>query len=93
MSFISVQMAKHLGASGRIEEDQDRAVTVRPSSSANFYVDSLNKDPGQSSGNFFINKGQSLFNGFFNRLAVAEVLMDWGLPNVAEWWGNNTINH
>jgi hypothetical protein len=88
MSFISVQMAKRLGAAGRIEEAQDLAVTVRPSSSANFFVDSLDKADGTST-DFVINKNASLFNGFFNRIAVNEVVMDWGVPNVARWWGNN----
>jgi hypothetical protein len=73
------------------EEVQDRAVTTRPSASANFYVDSQDKNPNQGSGDFSISKNQALFNGFFNRIASAEVVMDWGLPNVAEWWGNNTM--
>jgi len=91
MSFISAQMARNLGASGRIEETEDRAVTVRPSSTANFYIDSLDKNPTDGSGDFQITKKQALFNGFFHRIAVGEVVMDWGLPNVAQWWGNNFI--
>jgi hypothetical protein len=69
---------------------EDRAVTVRPSSTANFYVDSLDKRTG-SSGDFIINKKQSLFNGFFKRIAVSEVVLDWGIPNIAAWWGNNNM--
>jgi hypothetical protein len=91
MSFMDVQMARHKGSGGYIAEQEDRAVTIRPSSSANFYVDSLDKLSG-SSGDFIINKNQSLFNGFFNRIAVSEVVVDWGIPNVAAWWGNNTIS-
>ena len=83
-------MARHKGAM-TATEGQDTAVTVRPSSSANFYVDSLDKLSGIS-GDFLINKKASLFNGFFNRLALAEIVVDWGLPNVAAWWGNNTIS-
>jgi hypothetical protein len=71
-------------------EVEDRAVTCRPSSTANFFVDSLDKASGTSS-DFVINKNQSLFNGFFHRIAVNEVVMDWGLPNIAEWWGNNFL--
>jgi hypothetical protein len=41
---------------------------------------------------FTIYKKQALFNGFFTRLSVSEVVMDWGLPNIASWWGNNTIS-
>jgi hypothetical protein len=90
MSFISVQMAKRLGAAGRIEEDLDRAVTIRPSSTANFFVDSLDKANGSST-DFVINKNASLFNGFLTRIAMNEIVMDWGIPNIAEWWGNNFI--
>jgi hypothetical protein len=91
MSFIDAQMARRLGAAGRVEEAEDRAVTVRPSSTANFYVDSLDKQPNDSSGNFQIVKNNALFNGFFHRIAVGEVVMDWGIPNVASWWGNNFL--
>ena len=90
MSFMSVQMARHHGALNAAEVE-DKAVTVRPSASANFYVDSTDKSSNQGSGDFSIDKKQSLFNGFFNRIATAEVVMDWGLPNVAAWWGNNTL--
>jgi hypothetical protein len=86
---MSVQMARHHGAMNAAEVE-DKAVTVRPSSTANFYVDSLDKLAG-GSGDFVINKNQALFNGFFSRMAVSEVLMDWGIPNVAAWWGNNTF--
>jgi len=87
---MSAQMARRAGISAPIEEGLDKAVTMRPTSSANFYVDSLDKQSG-SSGDFLIYKKQSLFNGFFNRIAMSEVLVDWGIPNIAAWWGNNTI--
>jgi hypothetical protein len=89
MSFMSVQMARHHGGLN-VAEVEDRAVTCRPSSTANFFVDSLDKATGTSS-DFIINKNQSLFNGFFSRIAVNEVVMDWGLPNIAQWWGNNFL--
>ena len=90
MSYIGVSMAKH-HSFATAAEVEDRGTTVRPSSTANFYVDSLDKVPADSSGDFLINKNQALFNGFFHRLAVSEVVMDWGLPNIAEWWGNNFL--
>lgn len=91
MSVISAQVARHFSITGPVEESIDKAITTRPSSSANFYVDSEDKTRNEGSGNFLINKGQSLFNGFFNRIAVAEVGLDWGLPNVSAWWGNNQL--
>lgn len=86
MSFIGVQLAKHLGAAGRIEETVDRAVTVRPASTALLSVNSLDRnqtDPSQSSGNFLINKPNSIFNGFFNRIAMNEIVLDWCIPNIS----------
>lgn len=82
-------MARHHGVMNAAEME-DRAATVRPSSTANFFVDSLDKATGSSS-DFIINKNQSIFNGFFSRIAVNEVVLDWGLPNIAEYWGNNFI--
>lgn len=74
------------------------ASTTRPSSSANFFVDSLDRNDGitstisQPATDFVITKQQSLFNGFFNRIAVSEVVVDWGVPNVAAYWGNDTFS-
>jgi len=92
MSFISVQMAKRGGHNGPIDDGLDKATTIRPSSTANFFVDSTDKDPlSPSSTNFTINKNQALFNGFFSRIAVNEVVLDWGIPNIAQAWGNNFL--
>ena len=91
MSVVSAQIfnrfAAHEGLVG-----EENAITSRPTSSANFYINSLDKPAGQSSGNFVINKNQNLFNGFFNRIAVNEIVVDWGLPNVSDYWGNNTFS-
>jgi hypothetical protein len=69
------------------------AITVRPSASANFLVDSEDRVgyPDSSSTDFTINKNQSLFNGFFNRLTVAEVVLNWGVPNIANYWNNSRL--
>ena len=68
------------------------AVTSRPPATANFFVNSEDKPEGQGSGDFLITKnGESLFNGFFNRLTVNEIVLDWGLPNVSPYWGNARI--
>jgi hypothetical protein len=92
MSFIGVQMAKQLGMGGRIAEDQDKAVTTRVASTAMLSVDSLDRvqtNNAQSSSNFIINKAESLFNGFFNRIAMTEIVLDWCIPNVSEYLENN----
>ena len=66
------------------------AVTTRPSATANFFIDSTDRASG-GPGDFTINRNESLFNGFFNRLSVAEVVLNWGVPNISQWWGNNYI--
>jgi hypothetical protein len=91
MSFIGVQMAKRLGAAGRIEEDTDRAVTVRPSSTALLSVDSQDRSFGNP-GDFIINKNQALFNGFFHRIAMNEIVLDWCVPNITPATFNNSIS-
>lgn len=85
-------MARHHGALSAAEV-QDRAVTTRPSSTANFCVDSLDRvNFGTApSSDFIINKKQSLFNGFFTRFAMNEIVLDWCIPNVSQYTGNNTL--
>jgi len=91
MSLVSPQIFNRYAANeGLVGEEQ--AITSRPTSSANFYINSLDKPSGQGSGNFVINKNQNLFNGFFNRIAVNEIVVDWGVPNVSTYWGNDTFS-
>jgi len=68
------------------------AVTTRPPATANFFVDSVDRVLGGGAGDFTINKSESLFNGFFNRITVNEIVLDWGVPNIAPYWKNNTIS-
>lgn len=86
-------MANALGTMGRVQEELDRGTTTRPPTTANFLVDSVDRDQEAypSSGDFTIVKTQSLFNGFFNRIGVTEVVLDWGIPNVSDVDDNNTF--
>lgn len=71
-------------------EVEDRAVTVRPSSTALFCVDSADRYASTidaqfgttSPYNFAITRSQSLLNGFFKRIAVTEVVFPYSIPNV-----------
>ena len=100
MSFIGVQLArKH--AVRDAAEIEDRAITVRPSSTAVFGMDSDDryKDYATRRTNpsypfsISIAKNEALLNGFFTRLAVTEFRMFWTLPNIAAVWGNNTLTY
>jgi hypothetical protein len=91
MSYIGVQMARSRGVEDTAEK---KAVTTRPSSTANFLIDSFDRDGDAypSSGDFQIVKKQSIFNGFFNRMAMQEVVLDWGIPNISSSGDVETSN-
>ena len=72
-------------------------VTTRPSSTSLLTIDSEDRyngdytisrfareGPGQniSPYDFTINKKESLMNGFFTRIAVTELVMNWAVPNI-----------
>ena len=63
---------------------------IRFPSTANLYIDSADRASGTSA-DFLINKPQNILTGFFTRLAVNEVVMDWSIPNVLASYGNNTF--
>jgi hypothetical protein len=63
---------------------------IRFPSTANLYIDSADRASGTST-DFLINKPQNILTGFFTRLAVNEVVMDWSIPNVLASYGNNTF--
>jgi len=76
---------------------RDDVMTSRPSSTSLLTIDSedrFNGDytisrsvrdgsgPNANPYNFTIYKSESLMNGFFTRLAVTEVVMNWAVPNI-----------
>ncbi len=87
MSFMGVQMANRMGFS-----PESNTFTIRYPSTANFLVDSDDRTLGEDAGNFTINKPNALFNGFFNRLALQEIVLDWGIPNVSTVHGNTSFS-
>jgi hypothetical protein len=89
---MGVQLARHSGFPS--SDPAEKATTTRPSSTANFLVDSTDRDDKAypNSGDFQITKASSLFNGFFNRMAVQEIVLDWGIPNVSTADENDTFD-
>lgn len=71
-------------------EIKDEAVTIRPSSSANFAVDSADRYASYNARaaaptgpyTFNIAKNESLLNGFFKRIALTEVVFPYYIPNI-----------
>lgn len=91
MSVISAQLFQRVANRDGVPAEEI-AMTTRPTSSANFYINSLDKPDNQRSGDFTISKNQNLFSGFFNRIAVNEIVLDWGIPNIASYWENDTFS-
>ena len=57
------------------------AVTIRQPATANLMVDSADRSSG-TWGNFQITRQQSILNGFFNRIGVTELVLEWNQPNI-----------
>jgi len=70
--------------------DVKDGVTIRNPSTANLLIDSEDRTSGQAA-NFIIQKNNSILNGFFSRIGVAEVVLNWGIPNVSENTNNVTF--
>ena len=73
-----------------IRSDVKDGVTIRNPSTANLLIDSADRTSGQAS-NFIIQKNNSILNGFFSRIGVSEVVLNWGIPNVSKANNNNTF--
>jgi len=57
------------------------ATTIRNPATANLYLDSSDRNGGNSA-NFSITRTNSILNGFFTRMAVSEVVLQWSVPNI-----------
>ena len=60
----------------------EKGMTIRQPSTANLMIDSLDRDSGFSAGNFSISRNASILNGFFTRIGVTEVVLEWFEPNI-----------
>jgi len=66
-------------------------VTIRQPSTANLMISSLDRSSGLSS-DFTISKGQNILSGYFTRLAMAEINLDWCVPNISQYNGTRNFN-
>lgn len=73
---------------------QEKAMTIRFPSTSAFMIDSVNRELASTttaSGNFSIVKPMSLNNGFFTRMALQEIVLDYGIPNISSIHQNDTF--
>ena len=70
----------------------EKGTSIRNPSTANLLIDSIDRGKdGGSSANFIISLNNSIMNGFFTRLAVTEVVVDWCIDNISATTGNNAL--
>jgi hypothetical protein len=71
----------------------EKGQTIRYPSTANLLIDSLDRDTTRfpDATNFTITPKQNILTGFFTRIALNEIVMDWALPNIQASYGNNTF--
>jgi len=71
----------------------DRVVVIRQPSTANLMIDSADRDytTYPYPADFTIQKNYSILNGFFTRIGVTEVSLDWAVPNITDLAGNRTF--
>jgi len=60
----------------------ENGVPIRQPSTANLMVDSQDRAQGGAS-DFTISRNNSILNGYFTRIGVTEVVMEWFQPNIA----------
>lgn len=78
-------------------DSTNSATPIRFPSTANLNVNSgdrynNNPDTIATASDFTITQNQNILAGYFTRLAIVEVVLDWGVPNVADFLGNNTLS-
>ena len=80
-------------------EDETQVVITRPSSTALLGISSndryktfnARRTTPTNPFNFIIQKNESIMSGFFKRIALTEMRLNWTLPNFAQAWGNTSI--
>ena len=98
---MSVINAQRFAKFASHEDSEEDTITMRPSSTALFCVDSEDRYNTYSQRRtaptfpftMSIVKNQALLNGFFKRVALTEMRMYWTLPNIHPAWGNNTLTY
>jgi hypothetical protein len=69
----------------------EKGMTIREPSTANLMIDALDRNQVGNPGSFTIQKKSAILNGFFTRIGVTEVVLDWGIPNISSYYSNNTF--
>ena len=71
---------------------KESASTIRQPSTANLMLDSQDRVKPSGPADFVISKTNSLLNGYFTRIGVTEVVLEWFQPNITDYFGNNSFS-
>lgn len=71
---------------------KESVTTIRQPSTANLMLDSQDRIRGQSPADFVISKKNSILNGYFTRVGVTEVVLEWFQPNITNYYENNSFS-
>jgi len=71
---------------------KESASTIRQPSTANLMLDSQDRVKPSSAADFVISKSNSLLNGYFTRVGVTEVVLEWFQPNITDNYQNNEFS-
>ena len=71
----------------------ERGSLIRVPATANLVIDSADRNllTTTSPWDFTINRSNNLIYGFFSRVGVSEVVLDWCVPNISAALDNNTL--
>lgn len=71
----------------------EKGQTIRQPSTANLMIDSQDRDQIRftDSADFYINRNQSIMNGFFTRIALSEHVVEWQYPNINSDLSSNSL--
>ena len=75
----------------------EKVFTSRPASTANLFVDSSDRidlsgnTPNSTPFNFQISRTNSIMNGFFTRIGVTELQLNWDVPNISSDASSNLV--
>ena len=66
-------------------DSTEKGVTIRQPSTANLMIDSKDRGPLETVSNFQITRSNALLNGFFTRIGLTEMVLEWDQYNVSQF--------
>jgi len=71
----------------------EKGTPIRMPATANLMVDSADRDNAANTraNDFQITKLQNVLNGFFTRIGLTELVLEYNVPNISQVLGNNSL--